>query len=214
MFENHASSEEAIELVRGFGNEIVEHAYPLCRGEEMLKLTDEGTTLVQAHKKLQAIISEAQEGIEAVQDRVRYRSSIDLESFTQAVKAKDVVLTKREAEGRDIRREIELEQAERRDYKIELKLSPSPLGDSLHIADVIRERIDEAVIDVGHTTLVDHVVRTDVHIEGDILIQMTLNTPVIDLEERVDGIAEHCLAGLDEKVRAGVSFGSMATSPA
>lgn len=43
---------------------------------------------------------------------------------------------------------------------------------------------------------------------------MTLNTPVIDLEERLDRIAEHCLAGLDEKVRAGVSFGSMAISPA
>lgn len=217
MYENHASSEEAIEelveLVRGFGNEIADHAYPLCRSEEMLKLTDERTILVQARKRLQAIMSAAQEGIEAVEECVRHRSSIDLESFTQALNAEDVVLAKREAEGRDIRYEIELEQADRRDYGIELNLHPTVLADSPRIAEVIRERIDEAVMITGHATLVDHEVSADAHTEGNILIRMTLNTPVVDLEKRVDRIAERCLAALDEEIRAGVSFGSMMTYP-
>lgn len=219
MNENHVFSgdalEEIIELVCSYGNEIVQHANPLCRGEEMLSLTDERTTLIQAYKKLSAIICVAKEGLESVDDLVRHRSTIDMDAFEKAVSAEGRVYAKHEAAGRDLRREMELESAQRHDYNVEVHLRVEEImggrlsQDFVKIADALDSTVEEAATTCGYTTVKEHdVLRTQS--EDRVVVFMVLHTPVIDIEERVDQIIDHCLATLDNSLRHRIERGSMA----
>lgn len=217
MDESQTSSAEAIDelidFVRGYGNEVVEQAYPLCRAKEMLGLTDERTTLIQTHKKLQAIITVAQQGLEAVEDQVRHRSTIDMEAFHEAIDAEDRVFTPLESDGRDIRREMELEKAQTHDFNVEVALSiDANDGASAKVAEALDSTIEDAVRNSEFTSLKEHEVGRGKPSNADVIVSMVLNTPVLDIEERVDGIINYCLAMLDTRFQRLVRRGSMAIS--